>query len=286
VARLAERHPDNVDGRWYVDRRCIDCDASRQHAPGLIAALADGQSVVARQPGSPEEEQALWRAALACPTRSIGTTDRAPAPPGVFPWSPADGAWLLGHNDRRSFGAHSWLVAVPGGNVMVDGPHWDGELVAAMEELGGVADVLLTHRDDVADALRYAEHFGARTWIHTADRDAAPGATVLPTERDPVELRPGVVAFPVPGHTRGSVIYLLDGRFAATGDSLAWSWRRGDLTAFRDACWYSWDEQRRSLGRLAASEHRPAWILPGHGMWHGAPPEELHDRLVALVARM
>jgi ferredoxin len=73
VARLADRHPDNVEGEWYVDTRCIDCDASRHHAPSLIVARPDGQSVVARQPESADEEMEMWRAALACPTRSIGT---------------------------------------------------------------------------------------------------------------------------------------------------------------------------------------------------------------------
>lgn len=290
MARLADRDPANVDGRWYVDTRCIDCDVARHHAPDLIGTLADGRSVVIRQPADDADELLMWRAALACPTRSIGTTDRASPPAGVYPWELAPGIWLCGHNDRRSFGAHAWFLERPAGtgdaNLLVDAPHWERTLVDAFEARGGLAAVLLSHRDDIADAQRYAEHFGAEVWIHEWDRDAAPFADRLVTGTEPVEIHDGVIAFPMPGHTKGSVIYLVDGHLACTGDSLAWSWRRGDLTAFRDACWYSWDAQRDSLARFAASPHRFDWVLPGHGKWHHAPVNELHDRLAALVARM
>ena len=37
--------------------------------------------------------------------------------------------------------------------------------------------VLLSHRDDVADADRWADRYGADVWIHAADADAAPYAT-------------------------------------------------------------------------------------------------------------
>jgi ferredoxin len=263
VARSADRHPSNIAGDWYVDTRCIDCDVSRHYAPGLIEALPDGQSVVARQPASPEEELLMWRAALACPTRSIGTVERRPEPAGVFPWEVTPGVFLCGHNDRRSFGAHAWFVPRAGGGLLVDSPH----------------------RDDVADASRFAEHFGARVWVHEADRDAAPFASDIIGD-DETEIDAGVIAFPVPGHTRGSVLYLHDERHLFSGDSLAWFHREEDLGAFRGATWYSWPEQRASLRRFVDSGHRFEWICPGHGKWHGAPAGEMHDRLAALVARM
>jgi glyoxylase-like metal-dependent hydrolase (beta-lactamase superfamily II) len=169
---------------------------------------------------------------------------------------------------------------------MVDAPHWDAALADAVAEHGGVADVLLSHRDDIADAEKYAARFGARVWIHEDDRDAVPFATDVLVGTDERELRDGVVVVPVPGHTRGSVLYLVDETYLFTGDSLAWSWRRDDLVAWEDVAWYSWAEQRRSLARFADSGHRFAWVLPGHGKWHGATPEEMHERLVALLARI
>ena len=68
----------------------------------------------------------------------------------------------------------------------------------------------------------------------------------------------------MPGHTRGSVVFVLEERWLFSGDSLAWSHEREDLVAFRGACWYSWAEQTLSLDRLA-SAHRFSWLLPGHG---------------------
>ncbi len=286
MARLADREPANVEGRWYVDTRCIDCDVARHYAPDLIGTLPDGRSYVMRQPQGPDEEQLMWRAALACPTRSIGTVDRASTPEGVFPWQLTDDVFACGHNDRRSFGAHSWFVRRPAGNLLIDGPHWERSLVEAFEAQGGLSMVLLSHRDDVADAERYAAHFGAAVVIQEDDRSAAPNATTIVSGTDPVALRDDVTVIPVPGHTKGSVLYLVDGHLLFTGDSLAWAWRRGDLTAFRGACWYSWDAQRESLRRVAEAQMGFDWVIPGHGKWHHAPAVEMQTRLDSLVSRM
>jgi glyoxylase-like metal-dependent hydrolase (beta-lactamase superfamily II) len=102
---------------------------------------------------------------------------------------------------------------------------------------------------------------------------------------DTAEVAPGVTVIPVPGHTKGSVVYLVDDRWLFTGDTLAWSHRREDLVAFRGACWYSWSELTTSLGRLADLATFE-WVLPGHGPRVHLPAEEATRRLRALVARM
>ena len=98
-------------------------------------------------------------------------------------------------------------------------------------------------------------------------------------------MSPGVVAVPVPGHTRGSVVFSVDDTWLFTGDSLAWSHSRQDLVAFRDACWYSWREQTRSLARLAETASF-SWVLPGHGARVCLDPTDARRRLRDLVARM
>ena len=201
----------------------------------------------------------------------------------MYPWPLLDGVYDLGYTSPDSFGASAYLVLGAEGALLVDSPRFAPALVRAVEELGGVTDVLLTHRDDVADAERWANHFGARVWVHEHDRSAATFATDLVTGLEPVEVVPGVVGVPVPGHTRGSVVWVV-GEVAFTGDSLAWSHERQDLTAFKGACWYSWPTQLSSLERLASAA-RPSWVLPGHGARCHLPPDELHDRLVKLVAR-
>jgi glyoxylase-like metal-dependent hydrolase (beta-lactamase superfamily II) len=147
-----------------------------------------------------------------------------------------------------------------------------------------VAHILLSHRDDVADADKYARKFGSRVWIHRADAAAAPYATDLLENGLARMIAPGMHAIPLPGHTRGSVAYLLDDHVLFSGDSLAWSARERDLVAFRDACWYSWTKLAESLGELAA--YRFEWLLPGHGWPVHLPAEEMNARLRALVARM
>ncbi len=286
---MPERHPDNAPGAWYVDTRCIDCAASRTVAPGLIVARG-GQSVFGRQPRTEQELSEAWRARLLCPTASIRTEGGGmPQPEGLFPLELTPGVHLLGYNARSSFGAHAFAIRRPArgavqGNLMTDAPRWTRAVVAPLEAWGGLSDILLTHRDDVADAERYARHFGARVWIHEADRDAAPFATDILRGDAPMQLYPDLLAIPVPGHTEGSVAYLFDRRCLFTGDSLAWNFERGDLTAFRDACWFSWEQQTRSLGRLLDTPFE--WVFAGHGGSQGLPAPEMRARLAALVERM
>ncbi len=282
MARPDLRHPGNVEGAWYVDERCIDCGTCRDLAPATFADLGP-QSVVAHQPGDESAEEGAWLAAQACPTRSIGTVDGNARRGRLYPRWLLEGVYDLGYTSPDSFGASAYLVTGSEGGLMVDSPRFAPALVRSVEELGGVAHVLLTHRDDVADAERWAQHFGAQVWVHEHDRSAAPFATDIVRGLAPSEVLPDLLCFPVPGHTRGSVVWAV-GEVAFTGDSLAWSHERGDLIAFRNACWHSWPAQLASLERLAEA-CRPAWVLPGHGARCHLPPAELHARLLSLVAR-
>ena len=278
------RNPDTAPGDWYVDTACIDCGASRHVAPDLIVER-HGKSVFARQPATPEEQLAVWRAVLVCPTASVRSeTKQARPQTTIFPQQVTEGVWRCGFNARSSFGAHSYFVARPGGNLLVDSPRFATELANWFRDAGGIAHILLSHRDDVADAGKYAERFGARVWIHYDDRSAAPYATDVLEGESARGITSGIVAIPVPGHTRGSVVYLLDDRVLFAGDSLAWSIREQDLVAFRDACWYSWSALAASLAKLAG--YRFEWLLPGHGWPAHLPAEEMNARLRVLVTRM
>lgn len=164
-------------------------------------------------------------------------------------------------------------------------------MAGPLAEMGGVDHILLSHRDDVADADRYADTFDAQVWIHTDDASAAPYATDLLEGTEPSEIVPGVIAFPVPGHTKGSVLYHVDGHLLFSGDSLAWNPRSGELMAFRRACWYSWEAQTESLERFSASGLRFDRLFCGHGWSHDSadlqPPQpDFADHLAGLVARM
>jgi glyoxylase-like metal-dependent hydrolase (beta-lactamase superfamily II) len=262
-----KRNPESAEGDWFVDKRCIDCGASRHVAPGLIVSRGE-YSVFARQPSTPEEVHQAWLAAELCPTRSVRTESHLRPPPRVYPHRLQDGVFLCGHNHRSSFGAHSYLVVRAEGNLLIDSPQFTKKLVGPFEEAGGIAKILLSHRDDVADADKWADRFGAEVHIHREDRSAAPYATHLiegDSPADASEVAAGLRAIPVPGHTKGSVVFQVDETLLFTGDSLTWSYEHDRMRAFREACWYSWPAQKQSLFGLAA--YRFERLFSGHGPW-------------------
>ncbi len=283
MGKHSNRHPENAPGDWYVDRRCIDCGAANTVAPELIGRRG-GQAVFIRQPTSEAEIEAAWRAVLVCPTASVRRESGDSPPPDLYPESIAPGVYRCGYNARSSYGAHSYFVVGSAGNVLIDSPRWSRRVREFIDSHHGLDHVFLTHRDDIADAGKYAAAYGAEAWIHERDSDAAPFATQLlrnDTDSQPI---PGWRAVPVPGHTAGSTVYLLDDRYLFTGDSLAWSHSRQRLTAFRGACWYSWSEQTRSLERLL--DYSFEWVLAGHGGSASLPYDQMREQLASLVEWM
>ncbi|WP_242587411.1 MBL fold metallo-hydrolase [Streptomyces sp. MST-110588] len=275
-----------TDG-WYVDDRCTNCDVARQFAPGLIDE-ADGRSRVLRAPRDAAESRMLYAAAYSCHTRSIrragGRTDPALDP---FPLSLGEGESVLhcGHNSPHTAGANSYLLRRPSGTqMMIDTPRWSEALAVRYEALGPVTDVLLTHRDHAAHGRRYADRFGARLWIHEGDLDAAPDADHVLRGTEPRRIAEGVTAHPLPGHTRGSVLYLADDRYCFSGDSFYWSRALADLCVAESVTWYSIEELAASLTRTAG-RIRFSWVLPGHGDRKCLPADEMSRRLSELAAR-
>ncbi|MGI5472039.1 MBL fold metallo-hydrolase [Streptomyces sp. CA-132043] len=274
-----------MDNDWYVDDRCTDCDVARQLAPGLIDRVGRRSEVV-RQPRDAAEDRAVHAAAFACPTRSVrpasGRLDPALDP---FPLALDAAVSLCGHNSRQTAGANSYLVRRPAGNlVLVDTPRWSEVLAAKYAALGPVTDVLLTHRDHAAHGRQYADYFGARLWIHEGDLDAAPDADRVLRGTERVEIGPGLVAHPLPGHTRGSVLYVADERYCFSGDSFYWSRTTGDVEVAESVTWYSIEELAASLARTAG-QLRFEWLLPGHGDRKHLPADRMAERLRGLVAR-
>ena len=270
MASVALRLPDNVPGDFFVDSTCIDCDACRQIAPTIFAEDGDA-SVVQHQPQNETETKRAMMALVACPTGSIGTIEHHNAHVGIdaFPEPLADNVYYCGFNAESSFGAWSYLIVRPethGGNVLIDSPRFASQLVKKIELLGGVRTMLLTHKDDVADHERFAAKFGCRRIMHADDGAARRGIEHVINGGEAVHLDDDLIAIPVPGHTRGHMVFLYRNRFLFTGDHLAWSPNRNSLIAFRSACWYSWTAQTQSMHKLLDFEFE--WVLPGHGRIH------------------
>ncbi len=64
---------ENVDGAFYVDDQCIDCDACRETAPDFFTRNDErGYSFVHRQPMSDDDRELCREAMEGCPVEAIG----------------------------------------------------------------------------------------------------------------------------------------------------------------------------------------------------------------------
>ena len=284
MANRKRSYADNAAGDFFVDETCIDCDLCRQIAPSVFQEARD-HSFVFHQPADAAERQRAAMALVACPTGSIGASGQLDSKAAVaqFPELVAGNVYFCGLASEKSYGASSYLIVRPEGNILVDSPRYNRQLAGRIAELGGVSLMFLTHRDDVADHEKFHEQFACRRVIHRADASGI-DAEQLIEGSEPVELAPDLVVIPVPGHTRGHTVLLYRRQFLFTGDHLAWSDARRGLIAFRSVAWYSWPAQTRSMKRLL--DYQFEWVLPGHGRRGHQPADVMRQKLEECVEWM
>ncbi len=266
MAHLANRRPENVAGDFYVDSSCIDCDTCRWMAPAVFERRGS-QSAVHHQPQDEKSRLAAMQALLSCPTASIGTVDKPTDMKAVqasLPIPVVDNIYHCGYHAESSFGAASYLIVRPEGNVMVDSPRFAPPLAKQIEAMGGICYLYLTHRDDVADHQKWHDRFGCERILHADEINRG----TLSVEQqltgfEPIEFAPDILIIPVPGHTKGHTVLLYQKHYLFTGDHLALSRSQGHLVGFREACWYDWKTQIESMEKLTQYEFD--WVLPGHG---------------------
>ena len=83
MAFIEDKLPDNVPGKFYVDRQCIDCDVCRDTSPANFTRNDEnGYSYVYKQPSTPEEFGLCEEALMACPVEAIGD-DAEEASPSI-----------------------------------------------------------------------------------------------------------------------------------------------------------------------------------------------------------
>jgi glyoxylase-like metal-dependent hydrolase (beta-lactamase superfamily II)/ferredoxin len=288
MANIQRRLPENVPGDFFVDASCIDCDTCSQLAPSVFRDHGE-QCSVYHQPDTDAETRLSLMALVACPTGSIGTTASHNAHIGIdaFPSLIAGNVYFCGFTAESSFGAWSYLIVRPeseGGNLLIDSPRFATQLVKRIEKMGGVKQMLLTHRDDVADHELFAGKFGCERVMHTDDGARRLGVERIISGENDIELDADLVVIPTPGHTRGHVVFLYKNKFLFTGDHLAWSPTRETLTAFPSVAWYSWTRQTESMSRLLSYDFE--WVLPGHGNLHHDTVSNMRYHLQSCIAWM
>lgn len=277
MAKIERRLPHNVNGDFYVDSTCIDCDTCRWMAPEVFHQVAS-QSVVYHQPIDEIERLRALQALLSCPTASIATVEK---PKDIqlaqqsFPIPIAQNVFHCGYHAESSYGAASYLILHPEGNILIDSPRFNAPLVKQLEAMGGIRYLYLTHRDDVADHQKFHDHFGCDRILHQDDiGNGTKNIERQLTGTDPMAIADDLLIIPVAGHTEGHTVLLYGQKYLFSGDHLAWSNRLNRLIAFENACWYSWEELGRSMQKLAAYSFE--WVLPGHGRRYHADRETMN----------
>jgi glyoxylase-like metal-dependent hydrolase (beta-lactamase superfamily II)/ferredoxin len=285
MANRTQAVPENAAGDFFVDETCIDCDACRQLAPEVFDD-AGSYSFVRAQPSTDDATRKSLRALLACPTGSIGTLhpEKSRAVRADFPMHLESGVHYCGFHSPKSFGGSSYFVEHPAGNWLIDSPKYLPHLIDRFTRMGGIANIFLTHRDDVAEAEKYAARFSSRRIIHRQELAAQPGAEMVLDGVEPVEIAPNFLAIPTPGHTRGHCCLLYQDRFLFTGDHLWWSRPSRRLHASRNVCWYSWQQQIESMAAL--KNYTFEWVLPGHGERVKLDRDEMRRQITELAGRM
>ncbi|MFN3135514.1 MAG: MBL fold metallo-hydrolase [Candidatus Kryptonium sp.] len=286
MASLNKALSVNVKGEFFVDSTCIDCDVCRQIAPEIFADCG-GYSYVYSQPKNSEQRRKAVQALISCPVGAIGmNVDKSIISKVIrdFPLLIEDDVFYCGFNSEKSFGANSYFIKNQSGNWLIDSPRFVFHLVKKFEAMGGINYIFLSHRDDVADAEKFALYFNAKMVIHKRDNIAMKNAQIIIDGDESIEIVPDFIVIPTPGHTAGHCVLLYKNKFLFTGDHLWWDREGKCLDAGRDVCWYSWDKQIESMKKLLDFDFE--WVLPGHGQRVKLPVHIVKKELEELIKRM
>ena len=268
MANLKNSVPENLEGPFFVDKTCINCDACRKFSPDNFSDNGEF-SYINKQPEDMAEVESSIRALISCPVGAIGIQKNDPAQNKILegretlPLLLEDNIYICGYNHKKTYGAESYFIKEDEGNWLIDSPRFVRPLVKKIEDMGGLKYIFTTHIDDVGDSKKFAKHFNAKRIIHQFDSEKNQDAeTILEGSKDHV-FDKGRVIF-TPGHTKGHHCLLYNEKFLFTGDHFAWLGSLGHFGSFRKHCWHSWEEQIDSVDKLKACSD-VQWVLPGHG---------------------
>ena len=283
MANQSKRLSTNVDGNFFVDETCINCDTCRQLAPTTFREIGEYSAVFHQPLESPRLLEA-YQALLACPVRSIGTVtknkDFLMKAQASFPIELVDKVFYNGFNSEKSFGANSYFIVHPDGNWLIDSPRYVPYLIEALEQMGGIRYIFLSHEDDVADSDRYAKRFNATRIIHEADQEVMPEAEWIVNGHDVIQVPPDFQIIPVPGHTAGSLALLYKEKYLFTGDHLWWD-REEEALGMPSRL--VWNAQHLLESTQHLCKFSFEWVLPGHGDRIQLSPTQMRGELMRLI---
>jgi glyoxylase-like metal-dependent hydrolase (beta-lactamase superfamily II) len=189
--------------------------------------------------------------------------------------------------DRVGKGAIGYLMVSDGDALAVDVPLDTSTIRHLLDteniDLVGVADTHV-HADYVSGAAQLARERDVPYYLHPADNvypyDGTPGRLAISPLADRTEITVGratVRAMHTPGHTEGSVTFLVDGAIALTGDFLfVRSIGRPDLGG-KVAEWAV--ELWKSVARAKAEWSPDVVVYPAH---YAGDDERREDRTIGV----
>lgn len=254
-----------------MDQRCIDCDTCRWMAPQTFVRV-DEKSAVDKQPSCEEERIKALQALLACPTSSIHTEKPAKEIMKVHDMFPLPideqklpGVYHCGYHSDISFGAASYLIVHPAGNILVDSPRYIEILARKIEKLGGARYMFLTHKDDIGDHEKWSQRLNCKRILHSGDvQDSTTGVEMQLHGDGPWSITTDIELIHTPGHTAGSVcLHYKPLKILFTGDHLFNSSEDSQLAISLIYNQLSVSMQLDSIRKLLDFDFE--WILPGHG---------------------
>ena len=120
--------------------------------------------------------------------------------------------------------SHAYLLVRDTGNILLYSSGLRDEY-QPMKELGGIAHQYLSHRDEVGPALAEIKQlFGCKLWCHRLEEPSVVKAAPVDGLFDKREVVNGIEVIPTPGHTDGSVCFLVRSKhgknYLFTGDTI------------------------------------------------------------------
>jgi glyoxylase-like metal-dependent hydrolase (beta-lactamase superfamily II) len=120
--------------------------------------------------------------------------------------------------------SHAYLLVRDTGNILFYSSGLRDEY-SQVKELGGVAHQYLSHRDEAGPALAaIKEAFGSKLWCHRLEKPSVSKAAPVDGLFDRREAVNGIEVIPTPGHTDGSVCFLVRSphgkTYLFTGDTI------------------------------------------------------------------
>jgi glyoxylase-like metal-dependent hydrolase (beta-lactamase superfamily II) len=266
----------NIVGSQLISRQSL---ASTGIAPDMPVAVVCGN-------GNDSRVLALHLNRLGCEARSLrggmaawmmlALPRQLDTPPSIE---------RLVQFDRVGKGALGYLIVSDGEALVVDPPLDAGVYLEAADDAGArivaVADTHV-HADYISGAPAVAKRLGVPYYLHPADAvypyDGTPGRLEFQPLEDGATISVGRVtvrAMHTPGHTEGSVTYLIDDSVALTGDfvfieSIGRPDLAGKVSEWTAQLWESLEAAKREWSA-------DLMIYPGH---YGDEAERRADRSV------